>query len=134
MTNGFFFNISNHSSDQWSEEQKDAARAIAPELLDIPFPAVPPEADTAEVEALADRLIASLHSMDMGVPWEFAKAAMVQGEFTLAAALVRRLQQCGIACYAATTQRVVETDAEGRKISIFRFVRFRAYPNLGNGG
>ena len=129
---GFFLNISNHPSDQWSEEQKAAARAIAPELLDISFPAVPPEADTAQIEEMADRLIASLHSMDMGVPWEFAKAAMVQGEFTLAVALVRRLQQCGIPCYAATTQRVVETDSEGRKVSTFRFVRFRAYPNLVN--
>jgi CRISPR-associated protein Csx16 len=131
---GFFFNISNHPSDHWSEEQLAAARAIAPELLDILFPAVPPEVDTVEVEALADRLIASLHSADLGVPWEFAKAAMVQGEHCLTTAIVQRLQQCGIACYAATTQRVVETDAEGRKISVFRFVRFRAYPNLVNGG
>ena len=131
---GFFFNISNHPSDQWSEEQKAAARAIAPELLDVPFPAVPPEADTAQIKDMADRLIASLHSADLGVPWENARAAMVQGEFALTFALVQRLQQCGIACYVATTQRVVETDAEGRKVSTFRFVRFRAYPDLVNAG
>ena len=131
---GFFFNISNHPSDQWSEEQKAAAQAIAPELLDIPFPAVPPEADTAQIEEMADRLIASLHSADLGVSWEFAKAAMVQGEHVLTTALIQRLQACGIPCYAATTQRVVEIDSEGRKVSTFRFVRFRAYPDLVNVG
>jgi CRISPR-associated protein Csx16 len=57
--------------------------------------------------------------------------ALVQGEFTLAFEIVRRLQERNITCLAATTKRHVEDSGEGRKTSTFRFVRFRSYPQLG---
>jgi len=134
MTRGkFFLNISNHPWANWSTEQLAAARAIAPVLVDIQFPAVPPEAEPHEVERLADRLVADLRAGNLKLPgnsWRFARDAMVMGEFTLAATLVRRLQDIGITCYAATTKRVAEVDAEGRKTSVFKFVKFRPYPLL----
>jgi hypothetical protein len=52
---------------------------------------------------------------------------MVQGEFTLAYALVRELQKRGIVCLAATTGREVLEDSERVKTSRFEFVRFREY-------
>jgi CRISPR-associated protein Csx16 len=52
---------------------------------------------------------------------------MVQGEFTLAHALVRRLQQKGIVCLAATTRREVVEQSAGIKTTRFEFVRFREY-------
>jgi hypothetical protein len=53
--------------------------------------------------------------------------AMVQGEFTLAHALVRRLQRRGIVCLAATTRREVVGAAGGVKTTRFEFVCFREY-------
>jgi len=131
--NKFFLNISNHPWGQWSQEQQNAARAIAPVIVDIPFPAVPPEADTREIEIMADQLVADLRAGKLKLPgdsWRYARDAMVQGEHSLTAVLVRRLQDIGITPYVATTQRQVEIDAEGRKTSVFRFVRFRPYPLL----
>jgi hypothetical protein len=58
-------------------------------------------------------------------------AAMVQGEFTLICLIVRHLQEMGIACYSAIACRDVDgrsqSDGSTKKISTFRFVRFRRY-------
>jgi len=133
----FFLNISNHPSTQWSTEQLEAVQKIALQLMDapfskiidVPFPEVPPEAGIEEVDNIEDQIIDDLRESNV---LQNTVAAMVQGEFTLTSALVRRLQEHGIRVYAATTQRIVEIDAEGRKISTFKFVRFRVYPNLTN--
>lgn len=95
---------------------------LAPEIKDLPFPAVPPEADTDDINALADELIARLTTELPG-----ATHAMVQGEFTLAHALVRRLQQMGIVCLAATTRREIVEQSVDTKTTRFYFVRFRRY-------
>lgn len=71
-------------------------------------------------EALAIQCVAK-------VPSETSHA-LVQGEFTLTIELVRRLQARGITCLAATSKRDVEEGADGRRVSTFTFVRFRAYP------
>jgi CRISPR-associated protein Csx16 len=52
---------------------------------------------------------------------------MVQGEFTLPHALVRKLQQIGVVCVAATTRREVVEQTGGTKTTRFDFVRFREY-------
>ena len=62
------------------------------------------------------------------VPCETSHA-LVQGEFTLAAELVRRLQNRGIVCVAATSERMVQEAADRSRASMFRFVRFREYPD-----
>ncbi len=115
-------NLSNHPSACWSDAQKQAALQLAPEIRDLPFPAVPSEADPEEINALADELVARL---TMAAPG--ATHAMVQGEFTLVHALVRKLQQIGIVCVAATTRREVIEHSGGAKTTRFHFVRFREY-------
>jgi CRISPR-associated protein Csx16 len=120
-----FVNLSNHPSGEWSAAQRLAAIELAPEIGDWPFPEVPPEADPADVTTLADNVVVRLFCEIPGTTH-----AMVQGEFTLAFEIVRRLQARGVTCLAATTERVVAEADEGRKTSTFRFVRFRAYPSL----
>lgn len=115
-------NLSNHLSAHWSHPQREAALKLAPAIRDLPFPAVPPEADTETIIALADEVVARLSTEMPG-----ATHAMVQGEFTLAFALVRRLQQIGVTCVAATTRREVVEHSEGAKTMRFEFVRFREY-------
>lgn len=116
-----FANISNHPSDAWPPEQLDAARSYAPTIVDVPLDPVPPDADAAQVEEIARRVV------DGRIPPETTHA-MVMGEFTLTHYLVRLLQRRGVVCLAATTERNVRMTPAGEKASSFRFVRFREYP------
>jgi CRISPR-associated protein Csx16 len=118
-----FVNLSNHTKEKWEEAQMQAARDLAERIEDVTFPAVPPNADEKAIMLLADDCLAK-------IPRE-ATHALVQGEFTLTVELVRRLQARGITCLAATSTRNVEEESDGRKVSTFTFVRFRAYPELG---
>lgn len=117
-----FVNLSNHPSRDWSGAQREAALRLAPEIRDWPFPAVPPEAEAAEIADLADRVATQLAADVPG-----ATHAMVQGEFTLAYALVGKLQQRGVVCLVATTRRELLEDCGGIKTTRFEFVRFREY-------
>lgn len=117
-----FVNLSNHPSATWEDAQRKAALALAERIEDIAFPAVPPDADEKAIEALAVECVAK-------VPPETSHA-LVQGEFTLTVELVRRLQARGITCLAATSKRDVAEAGDGRRVSTFTFVRFRAYPEI----
>jgi hypothetical protein len=116
-----FLNLSNHPSVEWSADQRVAALALAEPITDLPFPAMPADADEAAIEQLADEHARRVPS---GV-----SHALVQGEFTLTLGLVQRLQRRGIICLAATSERRTGIAADGRKLSELAFVRFRAYPS-----
>jgi putative CRISPR-associated protein (TIGR02619 family) len=117
-----FLNLSNHPAATWDAAQRAAALKLAPEIRDWRFPEVPPEAGVAEIAARADEIVEQLTREYLGVTH-----AMVQGEFTLAHMLVRRLQERGVVCLAATTRREVLDDGGGVKTTRFEFVRFREY-------
>ncbi|MCS6900465.1 MAG: TM1812 family CRISPR-associated protein [Myxococcales bacterium] len=124
---GVFLNLSNHPVSTWSQEQREAARALGlgePADLEGGMPLVPPEADAGTVQALAQEL--AQRAAEQG-----ARGAHVAGEFTLTLALVRALQTQGVRCFAATTRRDVEerpgADGGTEKAARFRFVRWREY-------
>ena len=117
-----FLDLSNHPGANWDEAQMKAARPLTERIEDIAFPAVPPDVDEKAIEALAEKCMAQ-------IPPETSHA-LVQGEFTLTVELVRRLQARGITCLAATSTRNVDEDINGRRVSTFTFVRFRAYAEL----
>lgn len=114
-----FVNLSNHPSTAWVQAQRDAALALAPEIVDIPFPPVPPDATADDIACLRDACLAEVPAG--------ASHAMIQGEFTLAFALVQALQGRNIVCLAATTDRDVDETAAGELLRRFRFVGFRPY-------
>lgn len=123
MTDAIFINFSNHPSSRWSKEQLAAAEKYG-RVADEPFPAVPADMDEAGVARLADeaaRRILAHHPA----------AVLCQGEFTLAFAVVERLKAAGVVVLAASSDRVIKTEAdengETRKVSVFRFTRFRRY-------
>jgi hypothetical protein len=122
-----FWNISNHPAERWSEAQKQAALELAPEaeLVDVSFPSVSPEWNEDEVEREAKKIIEGWRDALAGE--RRVSCAMVAGEPTMCTHLVRELQTLGVACYSATTERIVE-ESEGEKRSRFNFVRFRAWP------
>lgn len=114
-----FLNLSNHASERWEDTQREAALALAPRIVDLAFPEVPPDASEDDVKKMAEDLLEK-------VP-EGTSHAMVQGEFTLTWFLVHGLNRRGIQCLAATSRRDVVTGEGGVKTVRFRFVRFRSY-------
>lgn len=119
-----FINLSNHPSTAWPATQRAAAEALGGEIVDQPFPEVPPEAGSEHVAEVG----AALASM---ISARSPAAVMVQGEFTLTAWVVSYLALRGVSCYAATTRRVAEVtslpDGASERRARFEFVRFRQY-------
>ncbi|MFV0636959.1 CRISPR-associated protein [Mitsuokella sp. WILCCON 0060] len=118
-----FVNHTNHPSAHWAKEELQAARSFG-EVMDIGFPAIPSTAEEADIWQLARdnaRHIAELSPA----------AVLCQGEFTYTYALVTELLKRNICVLAACSERIVEehveADGSTRRISQFRFTRFRRY-------
>ena len=118
-----FVNYTNHPSAAWSEAQLRAAAEYG-EVQDLHFPIVQEDLDEQGILGLAEaetKKILALHP----------KAVLCQGEFTLCYAVIQRLLQARVIVVAACSRREVteEVDKDGgvRRVSDFRFVRFRKY-------
>ncbi|MFC4803847.1 hypothetical protein [Filifactor villosus] len=115
-------NFSNHPSQYWSKEQREAASQWG-EIEDLAFPAVPAHADETEVEDLACRQVERILEKN-------PTAVLCQGEFTLTYAVVKKLKEKGITVVSACSERnTKEVYVEGisKKEIVFEFVRFREY-------
>ncbi|MGI6653672.1 MAG: hypothetical protein ACOX55_06145 [Christensenellales bacterium] len=112
-------NFTNHPSAEWTPEQTAAARVFADRIENIPFPQVPAEWDAEQVKELAVRYVDELAAKQ-------PVAVLCQGEFTLVYHVVQGLKRLEIPVYAACSQRNTVTQGN-KKISVFNFVRFRAY-------
>ena len=113
-----FINHTNHRSEQWSIEQRAAAERFG-RIVDLPFPDIHPDWGEVEIAGMAVGTAARIVAMK-------PEAVLCQGEFTLAFHVVQGLKRLGIPVYAACSQRNTVTQGD-KKISIFNFVRFRAY-------
>lgn len=119
-------NLTNHPSHQWQPEQKKVARQQFGEVVDIPFPEVPPEADERWI-------VQTAHQITQAILTRWGKAditVLVQGEFTLTYALVRLLHQQGITCVSVITRREILEEKDGTIVRRFRFLGFRKYPAI----
>lgn len=117
-----FINLSNHPSQKWSEEQKEAAQKYG-EIVDIPFPQINPEMTSTKVYNTANwwvKNILSAYNNDDIV------SIHVMGEMTFTHAFVKIATAHNIPCFASTTERVT-TEKDGVKTSVFQFVQFRQY-------
>lgn len=122
-----FINLSNHPSSKWDESQYNAAIEYG-DIVDLPFPIVPADADEAEVDNLARNTVDDVSRLCSG---QENVVIMAQGEFTLTYSLITKLKSCGYRVVSACTERDVteRVDETGNKIkeSRFKFVRFREY-------
>ena len=121
-------NLSNHPAALWPANQLAAAQAQFGGVGDMAFPMIDPESDTAEVAALAREYADRIAAMSDEQP---ISAVHLMGEMSFTLALTALLQQRGLAVYSSTTRRNVLEEKDGRKTTQFEFVRFRAYPVVG---
>lgn len=118
-------NFSNHPFSGWSDKQVAEAQKSWGEVVDLAFPMVDPNMDKAEVEQMAVQYQVFIENI-LQKSAEQKAAVHIMGELSLCFALVGRLKSVGIKCVVATTLRETKEE-EGKKISIFNFVRFRSY-------
>lgn len=117
-------NLSNHPHANWPQAQRQAALDQYGEIQDLPFPQIPPEADTDGVRQIVEKYEVRIRKLAAEAP---SLTVHLMGELTFTLMLVNRLQAIGIPCVASATERTVTEEADGRKISQFNFVRFRNY-------
>lgn len=121
-----FFNLTNHPSAKWSDEQKAAALQMVGgedgKIVDIPFPYISPDATKLDVRKTVYDCYAKYFD---GANRN--DVVLVQGEMVFTFHIVNLLQSECIRCVAATTERIVEERPNGEKVSVFKFVKFRKY-------
>lgn len=118
-----FVNLSNHPVSGWMREQIEAAREFG-DIVDLPFPEVSPFADSEEI----DRIVEDYYErvLAFGEP-----TVMLMGEQVVTYRLVNRLKDAGLRVVASCSERRAEEEKQPdgtiKKLSVFRFVRFREY-------
>ena len=117
-----FLNHTNHPAELWSAEQTSAAKFFG-EIVDFPFPNIPPQLSTDEVEEIVKKNLQEILKLSPAV-------VLCQGEFNYTFAMVTALKKNKIPVFAATSERIVSTvivEGISKSISTFQFVRFRDY-------
>ena len=112
----------------WSPEQISAAHEEFGEIIDEPFPMIPPEYSGEEVRQLAMTYLEKCKTV-LGAPCD-GNAVMLSGEIVFCSMLSRMLLDAGYRVICATTKRIVTDLGEGRIIKDFKFVKFREYGNI----
>lgn len=116
-------NFSNHPLSVWSEKQIKIAKEQYGDIVDIPFPNVEPDKGEQYIRELVDEYIEKVKTLKYGQ----STAVHIMGEMNFVYSMVTKLKNIGFVCIASTTERVVNTGADGVKVSSFQFVRFRKY-------
>lgn len=117
-----FINLSNHPSDKWGEDQLSAARQYG-EVTDMPFPNIPPELSGEDIEKMAEETKSKIVSLypDADI------TVHIVGEPMFIYKLVPLLKSVGIRCVSSTTYHDTKDLGDGKKLTVFHFVRFREY-------
>lgn len=115
-------NLSNHPYAEWSAEQKEASKVYG-ECLDMPFPAIPAEVDSAEITSMAEQYIERIMSQNK----HNEVTVHIMGEMSFTHYVVSGLLEKGIPCVCSTSERSVIDGDNGEKIVRFEFKRFREY-------
>lgn len=115
-------NLSNHPHENWSAEQKEAAKEYG-EVRDMPFPAIDPEEDIEQIRERADEYISKIIKLNA----KYAITVHLMGEMSFVVYAVSRLSERGIRCICSTSERDTEDLGGGEKKVTFRFKRFRDY-------
>jgi len=118
-------NFSNHPENNWSNSQLTLAEKEFGKIVDLKFPQIDPEWDETEVKNFAKEYYEIIKSM-IDESNDKVNAVHIMGELTFTFAVVDLLLEANIRCIASTTERKT-VEIGNKKISEFKFVRFRNY-------
>jgi hypothetical protein len=119
-------NLSNHPSANWPEEQLQAASLFG-KIVDLPFPAIPPEWDTEQETNTAYEYLDKCKQLLCDKNEK--SVVHLAGEPVFCFLLAQLLLKANIACLTSTTERIA-VEENGTKTSEFRFGGFREYKLL----
>lgn len=128
-------NISNHTSDKWSDKQKEGWDKIK----DIPFPQIDPYKSIIHIHTLAEDYlkeildtiqfeIDSIEDKDIFTECPIETYIMLQGEYTFCYLLRDMIKDNYIFVIPTTERKTVEKVKEDgivEKTSVFEFVQWR---------
>lgn len=122
-------NLSENSSQNWSDEQLLAAEDEFSSVVDLPFPQIPPMATAEQVETLAKQYFEKIRKLfaNSGIVSLTTSAVHLMGELTFCHSLVNLLLHKNYRCVASTTERTVIEEKDSKKTVQFKFVQFRDY-------
>ena len=81
-----FVNLTNHPSERWSEEQREAAEEYG-KIVDIPFPNISPQADEEDLMQLVDEYYEKIQELN-----DNQIVVLIQGEMTFTYRMVEKLK------------------------------------------
>ena len=116
-------NLSNHPHETWPSDQYKKAIDKYGSIFDLQFPIIDPDAPLHEVAFVAENYYVKIRK----IAAEHVATVHLMGESTFCYQLLLLLKDTGIPCVASTTMRVVDTNGNGQKISLFVFHQFRPY-------
>lgn len=123
-----FVNISNHQTNKWDKDQYNAATEFG-SIIDVEFPLIPPVWDSDEVYRLATNYYSRCKNL---IADHDSVVFHVAGEPVFCFYLIQLLLEGGFKVMTSTTQRKVVEEGD-KKISVFKFVRFREYKIISHG-
>ena len=110
--------ISNHPPDRWSEEQRKGWDTIDY----VPFPNVDAMADYDDV---LDMAMSLFEQIEMWIVDHEDGRVNIQGEYTLTGMVVHMAYPSHHWIFTYPTSNRVVEEKDGKKISTFKFVRWR---------
>lgn len=115
-------NLSNHPSSRWGEKQRaEALKWGGDEIVDIPFPQIPPDMTAEALTVLVREYVAKIVATG-------DTAVHVMGEMGFTFGVVHLLMtETDIFALHSTTERRSVEGPDGTKTSVFEFVQFREY-------
>lgn len=124
-------NYTNHPSKNWSREQTVMAKENYEEIFDIPFLNVVPSWTEEDIYKVACEEYKKIVEVIGEEKLQDEKTAVLcQGEFTLSFLIIKFLMSRKIRVISTVSNRIVEEKVENgisKKITIFKFLGFRAY-------
>ena len=120
-------NLSNHPLARWSEKQRQTAEHQFGKIMDLPFPAIPTQADLEDVVRLVEKYIEKCTNILNNHGKLKSSAIHIMGEMTFVYQFVQKMSEQGVSCVASTSERVAVEQLDGTKLSRFEFVQFRPY-------
>ena len=118
-------NLSNHPYIYWGELQRREALEQWGEVEDIPFPAIDPNLSREELLPIVDDYLGKC--MACAIRYGDGTAFHIMGESVFCFHLINKLLAAGYRVVASAATRDAEYMADGHKITMFNFVRFREY-------